>query len=166
MITWKRTTRELSIDHISPVMTAAIQRHLDRFNLGPILKDYSMCIETVSKQEKKGLFGGGMMGVKIPKSTLHVSVITPTWLVHCIQSEGQADASTLSIKLETATAVDYSTTPEYKMMKDCGVFVSGIYTGIVGEFSNQSQHFIGLGEEPAANEFKEFLFKFIRQTRK
>lgn len=106
------------------------------------------------------------MGVKIPKSTLNVSIITPTWLVHCIQAEGEADASTLSIKLESATAEDYSTTPEYKMIKDCGVFVTGSYTGIVGETSTLSRHFFGLGEEPAANEFKEFLFKFIQQTRR
>jgi len=168
MITWIRTTRELALENIRPEMTAAIQEHFDTYNLGPILKDYSICIETAANQQKKGLFGGGGVGgIKIPKSNVQVSILTPTWLVHCVQQEGQNYAAAVSIPLESATVEDYRNTPDYNMIKDCGVYITGIFTGKVGLQGNTlTRYFIGLGEEAAANEFKEFLFKFIQKTRK
>jgi len=54
-------------------MSDAIEEHLERFNLGPILKDYIICTETVSSKKKKGLFGGG-----IPGQAVQVAIVTPS----------------------------------------------------------------------------------------
>lgn len=76
-------------------------------------------------------------------------------------------AAAVSIPLESATAEDYRDTPDYNMIQDCGVYITGIFTGKLGlEGNTLTRYFIGLGEEPAAHEFKEFLFKFIQNTRK
>ena len=46
MSEWKRKTKEVSLDNLSSEIRDAIQEHLEQYNLGPILSDALMCIQT------------------------------------------------------------------------------------------------------------------------
>lgn len=167
MTEWNRSTEKLPLENISPDMRSTMDEHLESYNLGPILDDYLICIQTTSEKRKKGLFGGGMLGVKIPKHVIQVAVLTPGWLVICAQSEKQDSTTALSVPLKDALVEDYQNTPDYDLIADCGVYVTGIYTGRVGMQGNQRiKYFLGLGEEAAAAEFKDILFQAIQKTRK
>ncbi len=61
MSDWKRTTHEVTLEQLPSDMKAEIQRHIERYNLGDILSDALMCIQTNSEKIKKGLFGGGII---------------------------------------------------------------------------------------------------------
>ena len=162
MSEWNRSTRKISLEEIRPALTEKIQEHLERFNLGSILDDYTICVETVSVKKKKGLFGRGG-----GQQTAQIVILTPTWLVISVESEKPGSAATLSVKLEDAFAEDYAETPHYKLIADNGIQVTGEFTGRVGmQGENRIMYFLGLGEEPAAREFKELLFQGIKNTRR
>lgn len=164
---WNRSTKKLPLESVSQEMRSTIEEHLEFYNLGPILDDYTICIETASSKRKKGLFGGGPLGAKIPKHVVQVSIVTPLWLVICAQSEKQDSTAALSVPLKDAVVEDYQETPDHDLIPDCGVYVTGAFTGRVGMQGNQRiRYFIGLGEEAAAGEFKERLFQAIQKTRK
>ena len=77
MSDWKRTTKEVSPENLPPEMIAAINKHIEQHNLGPILTDALMCIQTDSEKTKKGLFGGA--------ETVRMGVVfTPRWLVWAV----------------------------------------------------------------------------------
>ena len=57
MSEWKRTTREVPFENLSPVIVEALMKHVEQYNLGPILSDARMCIQTDSEKIKKPLFG-------------------------------------------------------------------------------------------------------------
>jgi len=164
---WNRTTKKMQLESVPQEMRSTIDEHLYSFNLGPILDDYLICIVTESEKRKKGLFGGGVFGAKIPKHVVQVSIVTPTWLVICAQAEKEDSTSALSVPLKDALAENYQDTPDNDIIQDSGVYVTGIYTGRVGMHGNQRiKYFIGLGEEPAASEFKDILFQSIQRNRK
>ena len=49
MSDWKRTTREVSFEGLRPELAAAIQNHIEQYNLGTILSDALMCLQTESE---------------------------------------------------------------------------------------------------------------------
>jgi hypothetical protein len=145
---WTRSTKELSLENTPPEMMAAIQAHIETYNLGPILVDTLMCIETTS-ENKKGFFGGG------EKQIVEVDVLTHHWLVIAIRSGNDAP-SVLSLPLENAVIIDYADSPGYKILPDSGLDVTGQFTGRMGEEGSlRISKFIGLGDEPAALKFKD-----------
>jgi len=152
---WNRSTHECRLESLRPEMVEAIQKHTEMFNLGPILDNYLMCIETISEKKKKGLFGGG--GDKVIVST----IVTPRWLVWAVKEKNGTTA--LSAQLQELAAVDYADTPGYKIIPDRGVEITGSFTGRVGiDGSQRVSMFIGLGEEPDALKFEKVLKNAIR----
>ena len=71
---WKRTTREGRFEDLPPEMMTALHHHTEQYNLGPILSDTLMCIQTVSEKPKKGLFGKA-------ETVQLAALVTPRWLV-------------------------------------------------------------------------------------
>ena len=57
MSDWKRLTKEIPLDRLPEVVISAIHKHIEERNLGSILDETVMCIQTDSVQTKKGLFG-------------------------------------------------------------------------------------------------------------
>ncbi len=53
MSDWKRKTQEVSFENLMPEMVTAIKKHIEQYNLGPILSDAMMCIQTDSKNQRK-----------------------------------------------------------------------------------------------------------------
>lgn len=158
---WNRSTRECTLDGITPELNVAIQAHIESYNLGSILNDYRTCIETVSQKKKKGLFSG-----RGDQSVLVVVILTPVWLVWAVRGD-RSGAATLSARLDELVVEDYASTPGYKLLPDTGIELTGVFTGRVGMEGNQRvSMFIGLGEEPAALEFKEALMRTIQDIKK
>jgi hypothetical protein len=169
MRVWNRSTRKLLLHTIPTEVQSTLDEHIEQYNLGPILKDYLICVETTShKQKKKGLFGGGVAGIKIPEHVVQYGILTPNWLVICAQSLGKkTSTAALSVQLKDATVEDYSQTADYNIIPDSGVYITGTFTGRVGmQGRQQIRYFMGLGEDRDASDFKDILFEGIQKTRR
>ena len=154
MSDWKRTTREIPFENLPTEMVSAINEHIEQYNLGPILSDALICIQTDSEKVKKGLFGG--------KETVQMgAVLTPRWLVWAT-SGTKTQAAPLSAQLINIIVQDYAQTPFAKMVPDSGVQVSGTFT----DASESAGAFIGLDEGPAGRKFKEVLILAAQNAKK
>ena len=157
---WIRSTKECTFDALPASIRTEIQTHLEIFNLGLITRNYTMCIETMSEKKKKGLFSGG--GNKL--LNLYV-ILTPTWLIW-VTSGDKSGIGVLSAQLKDLNITDFKDTPEFKILNDTGLYVTGIFTGRVGMHGDpRVSSFIGLGEEPAAIQFKERLMQGFQSSR-
>lgn len=154
MSEWNRRTKEISFERLPTEMSSAINHHIEQHNLGPILSDALMCIQTDSEKAKKGLFGGA--------ETVEVgSIVTPGWLIWAIHGT-KTQMAVLSAQLSNITVQDYAQTPFAKLIPDSGIEVSGRFTDV----SESTSAFIGLDEGLAANKFKEIIIKAAQDAKK
>lgn len=58
MSDWKRTSKGVQFEDLRPEMVIGINKHIEQYNLGSILSEALMCIQTDSEKIRKGLFGG------------------------------------------------------------------------------------------------------------
>ena len=143
MSDWKRTTKEVSFENLMPEMVSEIKKHIELYNLGSILSDAVMCVQTDSEKIKKGLFGGA--------EVVHQGVLlTPRWIVWAI-SGTKTKTAVLSAQLQDVVVKDYAQTQFAKMVSDSGIEVSGRFTDV----SENSSAFIGLDDGSAGRKFKE-----------
>ena len=154
MSDWKRATKEVKFEGLRPELNEAIKKHIEQYNLGEILSDTLMCIQTESERIKKGLFGGAEIaytGV----------VVTPRWLLWAI-SGTKAQTAVRSALLDDIVVQDYAQSSFAKLIADTGLNVSGRFTDV----SENGSGFIGLGDEPAAEKFKEAVIKAVQEAKK
>jgi hypothetical protein len=154
MSDWKRTTKEIPFEGLPPEMVSAIHKHIEQYNLGPILSDALMCIQTDFEKVKKGLFGGTetvRMGV----------VVTPRWLIWAVNGP-KAQTAVLSAQLIHVTVQDYAQTQFARLIPDSGIEVSGMFT----DASENASAFIGLDEGVAAQKFREIVIKAAADAKK
>ena len=154
MSEWKRTTKEVTLETLPVETASAIRRHVEQHNLGLILGDALMVIQTDSQKTKTGLFGG--VG-----TVQMAAVITPRWLVWSV-AEPKTDAAVLSAQLIDVTVQDYAQTALAERVPDSGIQVNGIFTG-AGESASA---FIGLDEEAAGNKFKKIVIQTAADAKK
>lgn len=154
MSDWKRTTKEVPFEALPSEMKAAINGYIEQYNLGPILSDALMCIQTDSEKPKKGLFGSA-------DATSVGAVVTPRWLVW-VASRSKTPAAVLSAQLRNVTIQDYAATPFMKMVPDAGIQVNGMFTAI----SENANAFIGLEEGSAGRKFKEIVIQAAQDAKK
>ena len=154
MSDWKRWTKEIALQSLPPEMVSTIHQHIERYQLGSILSDTLICIQTDSEKRKKGLFGKA--------ETVQVGVlVTPRWLLWATQGTN-AQTTILSAQLIHITVQDYAQTPFAKLIPDSGVEVSGMFT----DTSESTSAFIGLEENAAGNKFKELLIQAAQDAKK
>ena len=154
MSDWKRQTKVVSLERLPSEMDSAIQRHIERYNLGPILPDVLMCIQTDSEKPKKGLFGKA--------ETLNmVAIVTPRWLVWAMTGT-KTETAVLSAQLIHITVQDYAQTPFARMVPDSGIEVSGTFT----DAGESASAFIGLEESDAGQRFRGILIKAAADAKK
>jgi len=154
MSEWKRSTKEVPFENLRAEMVEGIKRHIETYNLGPILAETLMCVQTDSEKIKKSLFGGTelvYMGV----------VLTPHWLLWAV-SEGKAQPSVLSAQLKDIVVQDYSQTQLAQLVSDSGLEVSGRLTDTTENVSA----FIGLDESDVAKLFKEQVINAAQEAKK
>jgi len=143
---YQRTTRRCTLESMSPNLSAAIRAHIKRYELGDAEAAALMCCETASTKLKKGLFGGKTEVI------LTGVLLSPHWLVWASGKEGETPG-VLSARLRDIRAQDYETTDMYRLVADSGLTISGPLTDGIDPVSA----FIGLGSEPAAQEFRTAL---------
>jgi hypothetical protein len=154
MSDWKRKTKEVSLQSLPPEMADLIQHHIEQHNLGPILSDASMCVQTDSEKTKKGLFGKA-------ETVKMVVIVTPRWLVWSVQ-QPNAKAAILSAQLIHVTVQDYAQTPFARMIADSGMEVTGMFT----DASESVSAFIGLEEGEVGNKFKKTVIQAAQEAKK
>lgn len=164
MSDYVRTTRSLSLHQIPQEVNDAIKDHIDMYNLGQILNDDTICIETVSQRKKKKKIGG----IKLAMHVVSYVLLNATWLIYVVSNDGSRPVA-MTVPLVDATVEDYSQSPLYKKMPDNGYWVHGKFTGRTGgnmSFSDRQSIFVGLGQERAAEEFGRELLEAIAKTRR
>ena len=159
MSDWNRTTQEITPGNGRSDLIAAIVQHIESYHLGAVLQDALMRIETSSEKKKKGLFGG-----KGDKVVVCHAIVTSNWLIWAVAGD-KSGVATLSVPLKNATITDYALSPNYLLLPDSGLDVSGPLTCRVGVHGDPSvSAFIGLGPEPAAQKFKTVVQKARQST--
>lgn len=161
MSDYLRTTSGVRLELLPDAVLEAIQRHLDTYNLGPILADVETCIETISEKKKRGLF----KGVGNQRITSY-AILTPAWLIYAVVGK-KGVVSVLSVPLAEAQVEDHALTPFYEKLPDTGFHITGNFTGQVGMHGRQQVSiFLGLGEGRVARVFGEALLAAIAKTRR
>lgn len=153
MSDWKRSTRELAFEQFSDDIKAEFYRHIELYNLGNILSEVLMCIETDSEKPRKGLFGSA-------ESVRQCAIATPRWLVWAIHDK--KSPTVLSALLKDVVIQDYAETPLVKMVPDCGIQVTGKFTDV----SENASAFLGLEENAAGKKFKEVVIRAVQDAKK
>ena len=153
MSDWKRKTQTVSFENLMPELVVAINKHIEQYNLGPILSAALMCIQTDSEKIKKGLFGGA-------ETVYTGAVLTPRWLVWAT-SGTKTTTAVFSAQLNDIVVQDYSQTQFVKMIPDSGLNVTGSFTDV----SENIAAFIGLDESASASRFKETVIKAVQDAK-
>jgi len=154
MSDWKRTTKEVPFESLPPELVSIINKHIEQHNLGLILSDALMCVQTDSENVKKGLFRGA--------ETVQVgAIVTPRWLVWAVYGTKTQPAA-LFAQLRNVTVQDYAQTPFAKIVPDSGIEVSGMFT----DASESSSAFIGLDESPTGKRFRAVVIQAAQDAKK
>lgn len=153
MSDWKRSTREAAFEQFSDDIKAEIHRHIELYNLGNILSEVLMCIETDSEKPRKGLFGSAEI-------VRQCAIATPRWLVWAIRDK--KSPTVLSALLKDVVIQDYAETSLVKMIPDCGIQVTGKFTDV----SENASAFLGLEENAAGKKFKEVVIRAVQDAKK
>ena len=154
MSDWKRITKEVAFQSLAPNMVSAIIEHIQEYNLGPILSDVLMCVQTDSEKVKRGLFGKG-------ETVRMGAVVTPRYLIWAID-DGKGHTTALSALLRGVVIMDYAKTKFAKMVPDSGMEVSGQITDV----AEDGLIFIGLDEGTAGTRFKEIVLQAAQDAKK
>jgi len=152
---YNRVSRECKFEELGQEIVAAVNMHIEKYNLGRILGDALVCIEVKSDKTKKGIFA-----TPGPKFTHIGLILTRRWLVQTIKvDKGKMIAR--SARLEDITVSDYEKNPYFQQFPDNGVEVTGRFT----DASESSTSFIGLGKDLAGEKFKELFFRAVQDTK-
>ena len=154
MSDWKRQTREVTLETLPREMASAIQWHIEQYNLGPILSEALMYIQTDSEKLKKGLFDSAEI-------VQMAAIVTPRWLVWSVDEPGK-NAAVLLAQLIHVTVQDYAQTPFAKMVPDSGVQVNGMFT----DAGESASAFIEADEGTAGQKFRQILIKAAVDAKK
>lgn len=134
------------LESMSSDLSTAIRAHINKYELIDAEASALMCCETVSTKLKKRPFGGK------PEVILTGVLLSPQWLIWASGKEGETPG-VLSARLRDIHVQDYERSDMYRLVADSGINIHGSLTGGIQPVSA----FIGLGPEPAAQEFRAAL---------
>ena len=154
MSDWKRSTREVAFDGLMPEMVGAVNKHIELYNLGSILTDALMCIQTDSEKARKGLFGKAEL-------VRQGAVVTPRWLLWSV-IDSSNKAAVLSAQLSDVVVQNYAQTQFMKMIPDSGIQVNGRFTNGL----ENSSAFIGLEDADVGRKFTETVIRAVQESKK
>jgi hypothetical protein len=153
---YNRSTREVTLASFSPEIMDALNKHIELHNLGSVLDNILICVDSNSEKIKKGLFSGP--GAKSVKA---VMILTPRWFLEIIKSDNEA-AFARSMQLTDTVVTDYEKSPFYAKIPDTGVEITGHFANA----SEASSSFIGLGKDAAGEKFKGMLIEAVQNAKK
>jgi hypothetical protein len=146
MNNFTRKTQEYTFDGLRPDLAAAIRAHAELYGLGDFASTALICCQTVSTEQKKGLFGGSTETI-----TMGI-LLTPAWLIWAT-AKGNEKPVVASGRLRDIQVQAFEDTAMFKIIPDSGLNITGRYSDV----TKQGMVFIGLGPEPAALKFRQFL---------
>lgn len=154
MSEWKRTTREVTFDQFPADLKTEIQKHIEFYNLGDILSDALICVQTTSEKTRKGLFGSAEI--------VHQGVVlTPRWLLWAVSGTKAAPAA-LSALLTDIIVRDFARTQFAKLAPDSGIEVTGKLTDV----AENGSAFIGLEDNLTGRKFTQAAIDAVQSAKK
>jgi hypothetical protein len=153
---YNRSTKEITLDSMPPEFKAALDAHIEMYELGPILDDALMCVETTSEKIKKGLFSGPG-----PKLLVQTVILTDRWLVLADRVDQNA-VYIRTMQLRDITVEDYEKSQFHAMIPDSGVNLHGIAT----DTTEKGTVFLPLGKDSAGEKFKSALIEAAQDAKK
>jgi hypothetical protein len=150
---YNRSTRNCTLETMTPALAEALRAHAAQYQLGSLDAPGIACWETTSTKTKKGLFGGK------PEVVLTGLVLAPPMLLWATGKAGHKPA-VLSARLRDVQVQDYEQSSMYRLVQDSGVNLNGLKT----DAPEASSAFIGLGPEPAAQQFRQALAEAVRRA--
>ena len=154
MSEWKRSTREVTFAQLPADMQAEIQKHIEVYNLGDVLSDAVMCVQTDSEKTKKVIFGSA-------ETVQMGAVVTPRWLVWVAKGT-KTSSAVLSAFLPDVVIQNYADTQFAKLVPDSGLEVSGKFTAA----AESASAFIGLENNSAGQKFKDTVLRAVEDAKK
>ena len=149
MSDWKRKTQEVSFESLLSEMIAAINKHIEQYNLG-----FNHVHPDCFCENEKSLFDR-------EETVCTGAVVTPRWLVWGT-SGTKTETTVLSAQLIDIVVQDYSQSQFAKLIPDSEMNATGKFTDV----SENSTAFIGLGEGATGNIFKETVVKAVQDAKK
>jgi hypothetical protein len=153
---YMRSTRECAFGQLRPELVQAIRDYLQKHELGTIEADILICCETMSEKTKKGFFRALVSGGSDP---IHYTgmLVTPSWLIWAT-CEAKSGVVVMAARLEDIQVTDFAS----HLINDTGLEVLGFLSG----FAERVSAFIGLGPEPAAQQFRATVKAAVAQGRR
>ena len=153
MNTYIRFTRECSFSDLHPELVIAIRKHIEKYKLGDVETSILICCETTSTSKKPGLFANST------ETTITGMLVTPLFLIWT-NGKRKGKPSVRSAFLRNIETQDFENTAMYQVNPDSGINVTGRYTDV----TKQGQTFIGLGNDPAGEKFRQVLQHTIQKA--
>lgn len=148
MSVYTRGSRKRDLDSMTPALAQALRQWAEDLDLAAVLESAVAGCETVSeRRHAAGVFGRMQ---SLPRRVECGALLTPEWLVWATLAD-DAEPRVVGVRLLDFDVVDYRTTDEYRRMLDNGLQVSGC----IGDDAEPASCFIGLGEDPPGEAFKE-----------
>ena len=150
-----RFTRECSFDQLRPELARTIREYAQNHReLGNVEVEVLMCCETTSERKRMGALAALMEGAS--DTILYTGMlVTPQWLIWARNGD-QSGIVVSSAKLQDVRVRPFAS----RLVKDTGMEVSGY----IGDSKGRVRGYIGMGPEPAAQEFCEQVQKAIEKA--
>ena len=153
MNTYTRSTRECTFADLPPELIVAIRKHIEKYKLEDIESSPLICCETTSTTQKTGFFTGG------PEVIITRMIVTAQLLVWT-NGNKKDKPSVRSAWLRNIDAQDFENTAMYQVKPDSGINITGRYTDV----TKQGQAFVGLGNDPDGEKFRQVLQHAIQRA--
>jgi hypothetical protein len=149
-----RFTRECSFDQLRPELTRAIREHAQNHRELGHVEEVLMCCETTSERKRMGALAALMGGD--PDTILYTGMlVTPQWLIWARSGDKSG------IRVSSAKLLDIQVRAfASRLVKDTGMEVSGY----IGDSKGRVRGYIGMGPEPAAQQFCDQVQKAIEKA--
>jgi len=158
MSVYTRGSRKCDLDSMTPALAEALRQWAQDLGPDTVLENAVAGCETVSeRRHAAGVFGRMQ---SLPRRVECGALLTPEWLVWAAVAD-DAEPRVIGIPLVDFEIVDYRTTDDYRRMLDSGLQVSGC----IGDDAEPASCFIGLGEDPPGEAFKEKVLAAWREAR-
>ena len=145
MSSYKRFTRECTLEELRPELLLALREYLLGHGLADIEAQIVMCCETLSEKQKTS-FLASLVGEDLDETYYTGAFFTPQVLVW-VRSGDKTGASVVSAQLREIHVRPFAS----PLVEDAGLEVNGY----VGDSSTRIRGYIGLGTESAASRFCE-----------
>ncbi len=155
MSDYVRFTRECSFGQLRPELAWAIREYAQNHReLGNVEVEVLMCCETTSERKRTGALAALIEGD--PDTVLYTGMlVTPQWLIWARSGDKSG------IRVSSAKLLDIQVRAfASRLVKDAGIEVSGY----IGDSKGRVRGYIGMGPEPAAQQFCDQVQKAIEKA--